>query len=191
MQAENIGYVKLNETKSHRTRICPTYSSMTFLDAKIQPFLKLAKCFLIIMEIQDFSKHLEGIEASIKRQLERDLPKKLGNLAVRMFKENFQNESFFGRAWQEVKRRLHGAKGAAGQRKILTGPTGNLGRSIQSTPRAENIGYVKLNETRHQKRGKQTDTGYLKGGVSGSFPPPNLIAIKATTKNISIPTIAS
>ena len=54
------------------------------------------------MEIQDFSHHLEGIEAAVKRQLERDLPKKLGNLAVRMFKENFQKESFFGRAWKYV-----------------------------------------------------------------------------------------
>lgn len=87
------------------------------------------------MEIQDFSKHLEGIEAAIKRQLERDLPKKLGNLAVRMFKENFQKESFFGRAWQEVKRRLNPkTRGAAAHRKILTGPSGNLGRSIQFTP---------------------------------------------------------
>lgn len=87
------------------------------------------------MEIQDFSHHLEGIEAAIKRQLERDLPEKLGKLAVRMFKDNFQKESFFGRAWKEVKRRLQGAKGTAGIRKILTGPTGNLGRSIQSIPR--------------------------------------------------------
>ncbi len=86
------------------------------------------------MEIQDFSHHLEGIKAAIKRQLERDPPKKLGNLAVRMFKENFQKESFFGRARKEVKRRLQGAQGAAGQRKILTGTTGNLGRSIQFTP---------------------------------------------------------
>jgi len=44
------------------------------------------------MEIQDFSKHLEGLEAAVKRQLERDLPKKLGNIAVRLFKENFQRE---------------------------------------------------------------------------------------------------
>lgn len=87
------------------------------------------------MQIQDFSHHLKGIEAALQRQLERDLPKKLGNLAVRMFKENFQKESFFGRAWKEVKRRLQGVKGAAGKRKILTGPTGNLGRSIQSIPR--------------------------------------------------------
>ena len=88
------------------------------------------------MQIQDFSKHLEGIEDAVKRQLELDLPKKLGNLAVRMFKENFQKEeSLFGRAWKEVKRRLQGARGAAGHRKILTGPTGNLGRSIQFIPR--------------------------------------------------------
>ncbi len=42
------------------------------------------------MEIQDFSHHLKGIEATLQRQLERDLPKKLGNLAIRMFMENFQ-----------------------------------------------------------------------------------------------------
>lgn len=87
------------------------------------------------MQIQDFSHHLKGIEEAIQRQLSRDLPKKIGNLAVRMFKDNFQKESFFGRAWEEVKRRLQGAKGAAGIRKILTGPTGNLGRSIQFIPR--------------------------------------------------------
>lgn len=88
------------------------------------------------MEIQDFSHHLEGIEAAIKRQLEHDLPKKIGKLAVRMFKKNFQNEGFFGRAWQEVKRRLQpsGKNIAADKRKILTGSTGNLGRSIQSIP---------------------------------------------------------
>lgn len=49
------------------------------------------------MEIQDFSHHLKGIEAALQRQLERDLPKKLGNLAIRMSMENFQKESFFGR----------------------------------------------------------------------------------------------
>lgn len=87
------------------------------------------------MQIQDFSHHLQHLEANLKRQLEHDLPIKLGNIAVRMFNDNFQKESFFGRAWKEVKRRLQGVKGAAGRRKILTGPTGNLGRSIQATPR--------------------------------------------------------
>lgn len=86
------------------------------------------------MEIQDLSKHLEGIASAVRTQLERDLPRKLGNIAVRMFKENFLTESFFGRKWKEVQRRVKGAKGAAGRRRILTGPTGNLGRSIQATP---------------------------------------------------------
>ena len=88
------------------------------------------------MDIQDFSHHLQHLEDSLKRQLQHDLPRKLGNIAVRLFKENFQKESFFGRAWKEVKRRLNPkTRGAAAHRKILTGPTGNLGRSIQYTPR--------------------------------------------------------
>ncbi len=94
------------------------------------------------MTIQDFSHHLKDLEEAIQRQLSRDLPNKIGKLAVRMFKDNFQNESFFGRAWKEVKRRLQGAKGAAGIRKILTGPTGNLGRSIQSIPRDGSVTIV-------------------------------------------------
>ena len=89
------------------------------------------------MQIQDFSKHLQHLEQELQRQLAHDLPVKLGNLAVRMFKDNFQKEGFFGRAWKEVKRRLHpsGKNRAADTRAILTGPTGNLGRSIQFTPR--------------------------------------------------------
>lgn len=88
------------------------------------------------MQIQDFSHHLQQLEVNLKRQLQHDLPSKLGNIAVRLFKENFQKESFFGRAWKEVKRRLNPqTRGAAAHRKILTGPTGNLGRSIQYTPR--------------------------------------------------------
>lgn len=88
------------------------------------------------MDIQDFSHHLQHLEDSLKRQLQHDLPRKLGNIAVRLFKENFQKESFFGRAWKEVKRRLNPkTRGAAAHRKILTGPNGNLGRSIQFTPR--------------------------------------------------------
>ena len=91
------------------------------------------------MTIQNFSQHLDRLSGELRRQLQRDLPKKLGNLAVRKFKENFQKQSFFGRAWQEVKRRILGAKGAAGRRKILTGPTGNLGRSIQFTTRVGSV----------------------------------------------------
>ena len=84
------------------------------------------------MTLQDFSHHLQGLEAKIRQQLERDLPLKAGNLALRRFKENFQKEGFFGRRWKEVKRRLNPkTKGAARTRKILTGQTGDLGRSLQ------------------------------------------------------------
>lgn len=84
------------------------------------------------MTLQDFSHHLKGLEAKIRQLLERDLPEKAGNLALRRFKENFQNEGFFGRKWKEVKRRLNPkTKGAARTRKILTGQTADLGRSLQ------------------------------------------------------------
>lgn len=109
---------------------------MTFLDAKLQLFFKPTKKNSFIVQIQDFSHYLQHLEDNLKRQLQHDLPIKLGNLAVRLFKDNFQKESFFGRAWIEVKRRLNPkTRGAAANRKILTGPTGNLGRSIQATPR--------------------------------------------------------
>ena len=87
------------------------------------------------MTLQDFSHHLRGLEARIRQLLERDLPDKAGNLALSRFKENFQNEGFFGRKWKEVKRRLNPkTKGAARTSKILTGQTGDLGRSLQMTP---------------------------------------------------------
>lgn len=88
------------------------------------------------MNLDDLSNLFAKLEIKLQQQLSRDLPKKVGNLAVRLFKQNFQRESFFGKAWQEVKRRLDPkTKGAASQRRILTGPTGNLGRSIQFSPR--------------------------------------------------------
>lgn len=84
------------------------------------------------MTLQDFSRHLQGLEAKIRRQMEHDLPLKAGNLALRRFKENFQKEGFFGRRWKEVKRRQNPkTRGAARTRKILTGSTGDLGRSLQ------------------------------------------------------------
>jgi phage gpG-like protein len=65
-------------------------------------------------------------------------------VAVGMFKENFQREGFFGSKWKQVERRLdytmrdgkkvkNYARGADRKRKILTGRTGDLGRSIKKT----------------------------------------------------------
>lgn len=80
--------------------------------------------------------------------IHKDAPLIVGNRALSLFKKNFQNESFFGEKWPEVIRRIgkeylytgkNGrtytrrvkiASGARGQRKILTGDTGDLGRSL-------------------------------------------------------------
>ncbi len=81
----------------------------------------------------------QGKEAA--RFINEDAPVIAGKTAADMFKENFQNESFFGEPWQEVQRRMdyyairgkrrkNYTKGAARTRKILTGASGDLGRSI-------------------------------------------------------------
>ncbi len=88
------------------------------------------------------------IKLKLRQALDHDLPIICGNEAVRLFKRNFQREGFFGQPWKEVKRRqthtvsvrtksgvrtrtVPPAKGAAGSRRILTGNTGDLGRSIK------------------------------------------------------------
>ncbi|MBP3762928.1 MAG: phage virion morphogenesis protein [Bacteroidales bacterium] len=85
------------------------------------------------MTIEEFNKYFANLTIRLQRELASDIPKKVGNKAVQLFKDNFQKEGFFGKAWKEVKRRLHpsGKNRAADTRAILTGPTGNLGRSIQ------------------------------------------------------------
>lgn len=87
---------------------------------------------MIMMNVEEFYRNLTRMELKLKEALNKDIPIIIGNEAVTQFKQNFQTESFFGEQWKEVKRRQQPvAKGAAGMRKILTGNTGNLGRSIQ------------------------------------------------------------
>ena len=86
------------------------------------------------MTFDEFNKYLKNMTKEVQDAIRKDLPKIIGNKAVHLFKHNFQTESFFGKKWREVKRRLKNTKGAAGKRKILTGPTGNLGRSIRAQP---------------------------------------------------------
>ncbi len=82
---------------------------------------------LIIQLNQDTEK--------LRKFIHHDLPIKIGKQAVDLFKENFQKEGFFGDKWKEVKRRSDPRiKGARSTRKILTGNTGDLGRSIRYTP---------------------------------------------------------
>jgi phage gpG-like protein len=81
-------------------------------------------------ELAAFSKELKAFGKVAKTVA--------GVTAVSMFKKNFQKESFFGRKWKQVKRRIPGTKSykypknkpARRRWKILTN-SGNLGRSIK------------------------------------------------------------
>ncbi len=100
------------------------------------------------MNPNEFSRHLRRMNDEVRRAVNSDIPKKVAAKAVSLFKQNFQDEGFFGRKWKDVQRRqthtvsyktksgvktrtVPPAKGADGQRRILTGRTGDLGRSIR------------------------------------------------------------
>ncbi len=78
-------------------------------------------------------------------------PRAIGTVSARYFKQAFQREAWDGKKWPEVNRRKNTyvrkkdgkvmknyAKGAARIRPILTGPTGDLGRSPQFEPGKSN-----------------------------------------------------
>jgi phage gpG-like protein len=101
------------------------------------------------MTPKEFQSHIKGLKKDFKAFINTSGPKIAGNKAVSMFKENFREEGFFGEKWKDVKRRgtkevrvklksgktkiktVPAAKGAARKRRILTGETGDLGRSIR------------------------------------------------------------
>ncbi|MDR0872184.1 MAG: phage virion morphogenesis protein [Prevotellaceae bacterium] len=99
------------------------------------------------MTPEEFQQHLKTLSVRFKDTFSRYAPTAIGKIAVSLFKQNFQTEGFFGERWKEVKRRQDGknfktitrgerkgetrAVNAWGRRKILTGATGDLGRSIE------------------------------------------------------------
>ena len=83
------------------------------------------------MNQAELTLKLKTLPAEINKVL-NDVAIITGKQAVDLFKENFQNEGFNGKPWQEVKRRQNPkTRGAAVSRKILTGDTGDLGESIK------------------------------------------------------------
>jgi phage gpG-like protein len=98
------------------------------------------------MSGEEFKERLKELESEFKELFSQEAGRIAGNVAVSLFKKNFQNEGFFGEGWKEVKRREDArnfreitrgsrkgekvARNAWGRRKILTG-TGDLGRSIE------------------------------------------------------------
>ena len=87
-------------------------------------------------DIVDPNKYFARLPLRIARALQKDIPRKVANKVAAAFRRNFQTESFFGKAWKDVKRRTEPRSSQVGKadsrRKILTGRTGNLGRSIKT-----------------------------------------------------------
>jgi len=86
------------------------------------------------MTPEQFSILLKSQQAKLAQAINTDLPMAIGKKAVDLFTENFQKEGFQDngpKPWKEVQRRTRNVRGAAGSRKILTGKTGDLGRSIK------------------------------------------------------------
>lgn len=87
-------------------------------------------------DITDPNKYFAQLPLRLARALNQDIPRKVANKVASAFRQNFQTESFFGKPWKDVKRRTEPRAGqedkADARRKILTGRTGNLGRSIKT-----------------------------------------------------------
>jgi phage gpG-like protein len=88
------------------------------------------------MTPEELTRKLEADKQAFKNWFNNDLPDIVGVEAVNHFTESFQNEGFTDETlvkWQEVKRRSDPKRPdrAAATRKILSGKTGDLGRSIE------------------------------------------------------------
>lgn len=96
------------------------------------------------MDINDLKNKLSRLAQQSPDFVNRIAPHAVATVAANHFKENFQTESFEGNKWPEVNRRKASyvskttgkthknyTKGAATLRPILTGQTGDLGRSIE------------------------------------------------------------
>lgn len=86
------------------------------------------------MKPDEFTLGLKKLRLSAQKYINNDAPRIAGRTAVNFFADSFLKEGFTNRSlrkWVEVKRRQNAkVKGAAAVRKILTGETGDLGRSI-------------------------------------------------------------
>lgn len=87
------------------------------------------------MTPKEFQIHLQQLSEEVSGFIQGDLRANVGKIAVDHFTENFQHEGFTDQGiekWKEVKRRMNPrTRGARKARKILTGDTGDLGRSIK------------------------------------------------------------
>lgn len=92
------------------------------------------------MTPQQFASEIQRLENEFRELFANYAPTIAGKTAVSYFKKNFQNEAWGRVSWKEVRRRTPGTKAnryaakhhpARTSRKILTGDTGDLARSIE------------------------------------------------------------
>lgn len=91
------------------------------------------------MTPDQFEVRLMQLSEEFGQFFDRYAPDLAGNVAVSYYKQNFQNEAWGKEPWKEVQRIIGGTVAnraalskhpARASRKILTGDTGDLGRSI-------------------------------------------------------------
>lgn len=92
------------------------------------------------MSPDQFKQEIDRLQDEFKALFDKYAPTIAGKTAVSYFKKNFQNEAWGRVKWQEVKRQTPGTAAyksasrhhpARTTREILTGDTGDLGRSIE------------------------------------------------------------
>jgi phage gpG-like protein len=116
------------------------------------------------------ASHFKEISAKFEHFPDSEGPRYAGNVAVRKFKENFETEGFFGKPWDNVRRRMSSYRDSQGKthkvhlpkhdnkaatRKVLHGRTGNLKRSISS----EVSGHAQATIYSDSKYGKRHNEG--------------------------------
>ncbi|BDD11664.1 hypothetical protein FUAX_40960 (plasmid) [Fulvitalea axinellae] len=115
--------------------------------------------------MRDFIQNIKALQDYINTEALDDI----GDEAVSHYKKSFRDEAFSDKSekdmpWQEVKRRQGNKrkKRAANTRKILTGDTGDLGRSIdyRKENRAVIITNPKIYAKVHNEGGKAGKTEF-------------------------------
>lgn len=131
------------------------------------------------MTPQEFERLLKDMERDVDRFISTDAPAYAAEQAVKMFKENFQREGFFGSKWKEVQRRKasfkrngktikNNVKGAKRTRKILTGDTADLGRGVKK----KITGYGSAEVYGDVKYARVHNEGLMAGRGKGKFKMP-------------------
>lgn len=85
------------------------------------------------MNQQAFMRRMAQMKNELKQFHSRVAPARAAEVAVRMFKENFQRQAFFGSRWKSRKNKYRYVNGEkrVNNSRILT-QTGDLGRSIRA-----------------------------------------------------------